>query len=165
MLLAGFTPKTGCVLICDFSRGFVPPEMVKTRPVVVISRTECHGRRLCTVVPLSTTSPDPVLVWHVLLKQNPLPGTLAGTAVWAKCDMLYTVSFDRLDKPHRKTEGKREYLTLKLSAADLAAVFDGVRAYLPSPRRALDADLVDDGIDHFTQSQASQQDITIPPWA
>jgi uncharacterized protein YifN (PemK superfamily) len=76
-----------------------------------------------------------VLAWHILLTQNPLPGTPPDILVWAKCDMLYTVSFDRLDKPHRKTAGKREYLTLKLCAVDLAAVFDGVRAYLPSPSR------------------------------
>ncbi|WP_350029107.1 type II toxin-antitoxin system PemK/MazF family toxin, partial [Caballeronia sp. GAFFF1] len=63
------------MLMCDFSRGFVPPEMVKKRAVVVISRSETHGRRLCTVVPLSTTAPAPALAWHVLLTQNPLPGT------------------------------------------------------------------------------------------
>jgi mRNA interferase MazF len=46
----------GQILICDFSSGFVEPEMVKVRPVVVISpkpRKSIHS--LCTVVPLSTT--------------------------------------------------------------------------------------------------------------
>lgn len=160
MLLAGFTPKTGHVLMCDFERGFVPPEMVKIRPVVVISRTETHGRRLCTVVPLSTTSPEPVLAWHTLLTQNPLPGTPPGTAVWAKCDMLYTVSFDRLDKPHRKTGGKREYLTLKLCSVDLAAVFEGVRAYLPSPpRQTMAAPVAQPAIAAPVRDSAF-----VPPW-
>lgn len=124
--------KTGHVLICDFERGFIPPEMVKVRPVVVISRASTHHRQLCTIVPLSTTPPSPVEAWHIALTQHPLPHLGNGNSVWAKCDMIYTVSFDRLDRPHRKIAGKREYITAKLSADDLAAVFNGVRAYLPS---------------------------------
>jgi uncharacterized protein YifN (PemK superfamily) len=128
--LGTFYPKPGQVLICDFERGFIPPEMVKRRPVVVISRAETHGRRLCTVVPFSTTAPEPTAPWHVLIANNPLPDTLAYTAIWAKCDMLYTVSFDRLDKPHRKTRSGREYLSVRLAPDDLAEVLAGVRAYL-----------------------------------
>lgn len=130
MPLTSFYPKTGHVLICDFDRGFIQPEMVKRRPVVVISRPETHARKLCTVVPFSTTAPDPVLPWHVAIKNNPLPDTLSYTSVWAKCDMIYTVSFERLDKPHRKTRNGREYLSLRLGADDLSDVLDGVRAYL-----------------------------------
>lgn len=160
MLLGSYSPKTGQVLMCDFSRGFVPPEMVKKRAVVVISRSETHGRRLCTVVPLSTTAPAPALAWHVLLTQNPLPGTPIGTAVWAKCDMLYTVSFERLDKPHQKAAGRREYLTLKLCAPDLAAVFDGVRAYLPSPpKQAMAAPVAQPAIAAPVRDSAF-----VPPW-
>ena len=52
-----FHPKPGHVLICDFNTGFRPPEMVKKRPVVVISESR---QQLVTVVPLSTTEPNPI---------------------------------------------------------------------------------------------------------
>jgi len=126
--------KTGNVLICDFDRGFIPPEMVKVRPVVVISRASTHYRRLCTIVPLSTTPPNPIEAWHVPLVQHPLPYWSNDNQAWVKCDMIYTVSFDRLDRPHRKRGGKRIYLTEKVSVEDLAAIFNGVRAYLPSEK-------------------------------
>lgn len=128
--LGKFYPKAGHVLICDFERGFVEPEMVKPRPVIVVSKSELHGRRLCTVVPLSTTAPHVEHDWHVLLTQNPLPETLGYKQIWAKCDMVYTVSFDRLDKPHKKAKGKREYFTVRLNQADLNSVLNGIIAHL-----------------------------------
>jgi uncharacterized protein YifN (PemK superfamily) len=130
LALIGFFPKHGHVLVCDFSTGFVLPEMVKNRPVVVISREDTHGRRLCTVVPLSTTAPSPIQPWHVLIQSNPMGEQSIATTVWAKCDMLYTVSFARLNKPHRKKQGKREYFLPKLLPAEIEAVRDGVSAYL-----------------------------------
>lgn len=51
-----YFPKQSHVLKCDF-KGFVAPEMIKVRPVVIISPSSRHGVRLCTVVPLSTTPP------------------------------------------------------------------------------------------------------------
>jgi hypothetical protein len=74
-------------MICDFERGFVPPEMVKVRPVVVISRTSTHENGLCTIVPLSTTPPQRAKSWHVQLKRDPTPYLNSGQQVWAKCDM------------------------------------------------------------------------------
>lgn len=128
MPLGFYFPRPGDVLICDYSTGFIAPEMVKHRPVVVVSGRERHGRRLCTIVPLSTTDPKPVESWH----QN-IPVIIPGwNAVncWAKCDMLATVSFDRLDKPHTKTRNGRNYHTVRLAAADLAAVRASVLSYL-----------------------------------
>ncbi|TAM88997.1 MAG: hypothetical protein EPN41_04700 [Candidimonas sp.] len=52
--------RTGEIVICNFDTGFRVPEMVKQRPVVVISKTSTHARGLCTVVPLSTTLPVPM---------------------------------------------------------------------------------------------------------
>ena len=49
--------------------------------------------------------------------------------MWAKCDMLATVSFDRLNKPYIKTRSGRNYVTHKLDATDIAAVFACLRAY------------------------------------
>lgn len=128
MPLHGFYPKPGHILLCDFGRGFVAPEMVKTRQVVVISPATTHIRRLCTVVPLSTTAPSPEEDWHYLIKKNHRAEDIQ--QVWVKGDMLYTVSFDRLDKLHRKTRKGREYFVPMLDTTDLDGAMHAVRAYL-----------------------------------
>ena len=68
-----FPPKQGSFLQCDF-RGFIEPEMTKKRPVIVISTPTLHGEgnKLATIVPLSTTHPDPVKEYHYLLKNIPI---------------------------------------------------------------------------------------------
>lgn len=100
--------------------------MVKRRPVVVISPADTHARHLCTVVPLSTTEPTIEREWHVLLEGNPLPETWSFTQVWAKCDMLYTVAFQRLDKPHQKDRAGRQYFSPRTTEKDLSRILDGV---------------------------------------
>gem|GEM_PF-2554664 len=101
-------------------------------PVVVISRTATHSSRLCTIVPLSTTAPQPIETWHVPLLINPLKNTHTEPKVWAKCDMLYTVSFDRLDLPAPLNQPHSQRgLTPRLSSRDLDAIFRGVKNYLP----------------------------------
>lgn len=124
-----YYPKQSHVLRCDF-KGFIAPEMVKVRPVVVISPSARHGSKLCTVVPISTTPPNPVSPWHIKLSQNPNPLETENVEVWAKCDMLYTVSFARLDKFHRKTRNGREYLAPSMNREDFQRVLNGVKAYL-----------------------------------
>jgi len=89
-------PKAGYVLMCNFA-GYVAPEMVKARPIVVVSPNHLRRPGLVSVVPLSTTPPDPVEAYHYKLTGNPVPGSSAGE-VWAKCDMLATVSLTRLDR-------------------------------------------------------------------
>ena len=129
MALGLYIPRPGDVLICDYSTGFVVPEMVKHRPVVVISGRERHARGLCTVVPLSTTDPVPPEAWHHCLDVS-IPGW-ATARCWAKCDMLSTVAFARLTKPHTKTRAAgREYHTVRLAPLDLAAVRNAVLRYL-----------------------------------
>ncbi len=118
-------------MLCDFTRGFVAPEMVKIRKVIVISPAATHGRRLCTVVPISSTAPEAMQDWHYILRTNPL-ATDGHRQLWAKCDMLYTVSFDRLDKLHRRTRrGGREYFVPRLTQEDLSGVIAAIKAYLP----------------------------------
>lgn len=142
--------KTGEVVFCDFD-GLHEPEMVKRRPVIVISRTATHWRNLCTIVPLSSTAPERRQPWHVELSRNPLRGHLPGDhpfqladQVWAKCDMLYTMAFDRITRPHVRQGGQRSYPPVRLPGGDLAAVFEGVRAYLPTP--------------------PASPPVTVPPW-
>jgi mRNA interferase MazF len=120
----------GTVLRCDYSRGgFQPPEMVKARPVVVISPRLPHRDWLCTVVPISTTYSGRDLAYEVRLEFNPpLPEPFSSEVAWAKCDMLATVGFARLDmfRTARDQTGKRKYIKPKLGPADLARVQQGV---------------------------------------
>lgn len=118
-----FHPKKGTVLCCDFSRGFQPPEMVKVRPVVVIT-PQLPGRPgLCTVVPLSTVEPAPMQAYHHKMDPDSLTPKLQKADCWAKCDMLYTVGLERLDRIRDKqADGKRIYATGKATESDIQAI-------------------------------------------
>lgn len=116
-----FRPKRGQILICDFDTGFRPPEMIKVRPVVVVSPRRRTGPGLCTVVPLSSAKPEPPEPYHHPL--SPLAYPPARGPMWAKCDMLATVSCARLDRVMvRLPCGKREYRALEMPEADMAAI-------------------------------------------
>nr|VFJ47699.1 MAG: Uncharacterized protein YifN, PemK superfamily [Candidatus Kentron sp. FW]VFJ62998.1 MAG: Uncharacterized protein YifN, PemK superfamily [Candidatus Kentron sp. FW] len=119
-----FHPSPGMVLICDFNTGFKAPEMIKRRPVVVISPRLRRSRQLCTIVPLSTTAPNPVETFHHRMSPQSLPGKLAEKESWAKCDMLYTVSLERLDRVMigRDRQGNRIYVAEGVTANDLTAI-------------------------------------------
>ncbi len=126
MLSINFHPKPGHVLICDFNTGFRPPEMVKKRPVVVLSRSH---QQLVTVVPLSTTEPNPIEKWHHELREASLPASLRRTKHWAKCDVVVTVAFWRLDRVcigKHPTTGKRMYVSHVVSPEDFAAIRQSV---------------------------------------
>jgi mRNA interferase MazF len=90
-----FQQTPGMVLICDFC-DTIPPEIWKIRPVVIISAPNVRRYNLSTVVPLSTTRPPVICAHHVLLRPPPYPS--AGRDVWAKCDLVMSVSHTRLDR-------------------------------------------------------------------
>jgi uncharacterized protein YifN (PemK superfamily) len=115
-----FHPEIGTILICDFD-GFIEPEMVKRRPVIVISPRFKNRNGLCTIVPLSTTLPKPVMPYHYKLKlDEPLPAPFDSPFQWVKADMVATVCFTRLFFPKEKdAEGKRENLYRTIEAIDL----------------------------------------------
>lgn len=115
-----FQPKRMAILICDF-RGFVEPEMIKMRPVVVLRAHKRNGK-LVTIVPLSTTRPTHLEDFHVELPFCPLPGVLSSTRVWAKCDMIYTVSIDRLAKYRFQSES----FSLSVGGQEFSAIERGV---------------------------------------
>jgi len=99
--------------------------MIKTRPVVVVTKEHRGRPTLCTVVPLSTTRPDPVLAFHVRIDEQRLPRVMSNHATWAKCDMLYTLSLDRLDRircGRNRATGQRVYETGRISVEELAMV-------------------------------------------
>jgi len=122
-----FHPGPGTIVICDFSAGFRPPEMVKVRPVVVISPRR-RSVQLVTVVPLSSVAPVPAEPWHYQLPPGAYPP--ARGAIWAKCDVVATVGLARLDRVKAKIQGRRVYQTFQLGDVDLAAILAGVRAAL-----------------------------------
>jgi uncharacterized protein YifN (PemK superfamily) len=122
-----YQPRPGEVVICDF-HGYVAPEMIKRRPVVVLARNR-RNRQLVTIVPLSTTAPEPIGPWHHPLAESPLPNA-RGVACWAKCDMVATVALPRLD---RCKAGRGTYVVPKLPEADLAAIRVAVAIALGVP--------------------------------
>jgi uncharacterized protein YifN (PemK superfamily) len=120
-----FAVPPGTLILCDYDTGFRPPEMVKRRPVVVISPRLPHRDQLCTVVPLSTTPPIVELPYVCRLDLvETLPAPFNAAAEWAKADMLATVAFWRLDllRTKRDATGKRKYLKPMLSPEDLRRV-------------------------------------------
>ena len=117
-------PESGTIVICDF-KGFVPPEMVKRRPAIVISPRLRNRSSLCTIVPLSTTPPTHIMPYHHKLVVDPvLPEPYNEKFHWVKADMLYTVSFDRLFLPFKgkDDQGKRIYDVRVIDKADLIKI-------------------------------------------
>ena len=105
-------PYTGTVLLCDFNLGFVEPEMVKRRPVVVLSPKIAARPGLCTVVALSGKAPIPVMPYHCQIDIRPeLPQEFSSNGVWVKGDMIYAVGLHRLDfiRTGKTPAGKRTY--------------------------------------------------------
>ena len=86
-----YLPNQGEILICDFDDSAIGAEMIKRRPVVVISRHEAHRFKLCSVISLSTTPPNPVEKWHYNMPHLRVSGWSANDCVWAKCNMISTV--------------------------------------------------------------------------
>ncbi len=120
-----YHPKTGTIVICDYNTGFTSPEMTKRRLAVVISPQFKRRNNLCTVVPFSTTPPNPIMPYHYLLHLNPtLPPPYNSTEQWVKADMLATVSFQRLSLPFsgKGADGKRQYIKKVLTGHDFKSI-------------------------------------------
>jgi len=126
-------PPTGSLLMCDFTQGFRPPEMIKHRLVVVLS-PKIRGRPgLCTVVALSTTPPIPEMPYHCTIDIRPrLPAHFQSDGIWVKGDMIYAAGFHRLDFIRRGKDatGKRLYYNHLISREDMnrirACVLSGI---------------------------------------
>jgi uncharacterized protein YifN (PemK superfamily) len=116
-----YVPDAGTIIQCDFSKGFEPPEMVKKRPVIVVSPPIHNRRDLCTVVPMSTTEPHQMMKYHYEMTFDPpLPYPYDKERFWVKCDMIYSVGIGRLDFLYKKNEnGSRNYDKRIVSKADL----------------------------------------------
>jgi mRNA interferase MazF len=124
--------------MCDFSMGgFVPPEMVKRRPAVVLVGRLPHRNNLCTVVPLSGTESPADRLYHCRIElEAPLPEPFSQAVWWAKSDMLATVGFNRIDlfRTDRDLHGKRKYLSgLKVGERQFADIRRSVLHALGMP--------------------------------
>ena len=123
-MMLKFHPEPGTIIVCNFE-GFKEPEMVKARPVVVISPRLKRRHGLLTVVPLSTLEPVPFMDYHCRIElTQPLPAPFNRAVMWAKADMIYNVGFHRLDllRTGRDSTGKRRHLTPRLSEETLAQI-------------------------------------------
>ena len=121
-----YSPRVGALLMCDFGAGFKPPEMTKRRPVVVLAKPS-DSTRLCVVVPLSTVAPATPKPFRHQMDPKSVPASLGAQPSWAKCDMLYTVSWERLD---RVRVSKRKFGSVDVCAEDLDAIRLGVKKAL-----------------------------------
>jgi mRNA interferase MazF len=117
-----FLPRQATVLICDFSTGFIPPEMVKRRPVIIISPRLHERRGPHLVVPLSNTRPDEILAHHVRLRAGRYSFLRPGVDSWVKCNLIAAVAPVRLD---RLRQG-RHWIAPMIDRADFEAVQLGV---------------------------------------
>lgn len=118
-----FQPSPGTILNCDFS-GYIVPEIVKTRQVVVVWKHKSNAK-LVYVVPLSTTPPYvPQLAVELpclpIVRQDQDPNT----RIWVKCDMIYTVSTDRLAMPVNRASRRvaAAPININISTPDLMLV-------------------------------------------
>lgn len=109
--------------MCDFSRGFNPPEMVKKRPVIVFKRSS--RERLVIVVPISTVTPNPIKKYHFQMPNVELPNSayFKNKQSWLKGDMIYTVGWHRLELVRLgHVNGQRKYHTACVSLATLGEI-------------------------------------------
>lgn len=121
-----YYPSQGEVVWCNYASGFVAPEMIKPRPVVIISPRLRRRSDLATVVPLSTTEPEPIEDHHYCLALvTSLPAPFDSPTMWVKGDMVATVSLSRLDRfrDGRITgSGARKYRTGNVTAAQFVEI-------------------------------------------
>src|SRR4030088_3208364 len=110
-----FHPNSGEVLMCDFD-GNIVPEIVKLRPVVVVSADHSSGTPICLVVPFSTRPPSVLKPVHFYVPAGRYP--FGEVDQWVKGDLITHVSFMRLDRIRIGSRYKR----WKLPHADFIEV-------------------------------------------
>ena len=121
-----YHPRAGQVLMCDF-QGFRVPEMVKTRPVIVVSPKLPHRHDIVAIVPISLTAPRHSLPFVIRLSKNYHPLEADDLPCWAKCDLLINLGRWRLNG---FKIGRRKWASTQVTGDDLDAVRNGVKAGL-----------------------------------
>ena len=125
-----FTPQRGAILMCDFERAFVPPEMPKMRQAIVISIKDMNHRYakaagICTLVPVSSKRPKDQGPEDVLIPLGKYWSFSLDS--WAKCSMICCMSHERLDLVLR---GGRRHPSEFLDEADMQRISAAVRHVL-----------------------------------
>ena len=127
-------PGAWRIMMCDFSTGFIKPEMVKRRPIITISKSRNDGAKLCTVLPISSTAPSIVRDFHYQLPNSEMPKTLqdAHEECWVKIDMIQTVAFSRLTMlwSGRDANGGRVYQTSPIGNEHKVAISEKLSSRL-----------------------------------
>lgn len=113
-----FHPSAGQIFVCDFN-GFKEPEMVKSRPIIVVSPRLPYRSEIVAIVPISLTAPKHDLPFCYRLSKNYHPKEPDDLACWAKADMLMNIGTYRLSA---FKVGRRKYTYPALTAEDLAGV-------------------------------------------
>ncbi|WP_083764405.1 MULTISPECIES: type II toxin-antitoxin system PemK/MazF family toxin [Chelativorans] len=95
-----FAPKRGAILMCDFDRACVPPEMDKFRQVLVVSKNEFNYRHArlagtCVVVPFTTKAPRTAGPEDIFFPVGSYWSLTENS--WLRGKLICTVSHDRLD--------------------------------------------------------------------
>lgn len=124
-----YYPNRGDILICDYT-GFKQPEMTKIRPVIVISPRFRSRANLCTVIPLSTTPPNPCEEYHFQLNlERKLPQPFESRTPWVKSDMINSVSLERLSliRCGKGPNGERKYYRAKISDNELSTLEEKIK--------------------------------------
>jgi mRNA interferase MazF len=101
-----FYPRAGQVFVCDFS-GFKEPEMVKPRPIIVVSPRLPYRSEIAAIVPISLTQPRHELPFCYRLSKNYHPDERDDLPCWAKADMLMNIGLYRLSA---FKVGRRQYV-------------------------------------------------------
>ncbi|MCU1197522.1 type II toxin-antitoxin system PemK/MazF family toxin [Stenotrophomonas maltophilia] len=121
-----YHPRPGEIFMCEFPQEYLHGEMVKKRPVIILNKKMDGRPTLVNVVPISMTPPDIVCAHHVPIGRMSMPKGLRDQEGdrWAKCDMVYTMSIQRLDfvRGHRSNSGARVRDAGALPPATLLAV-------------------------------------------
>lgn len=123
-------PPRGEILICDFDlTGHVPPEIRKTRRVVVVSprsQNHRHGQNpgRCVVVPFSQTAPPRPSPADVSFPQGSYESLDGET--WCTCGVVMAVSHTRLNRVRKGSNA----LADKVSPGDMARIEAGLRSAL-----------------------------------
>jgi uncharacterized protein YifN (PemK superfamily) len=123
-----FFPPEGTVLLCDFTGGFRPPEMIEVRPTIVISKKSTN-RGTCVVVPISSkeSRDDRAIVVPIQMAKYPF----LRKDGWAKCHAPATVSVTRLYLLRDAQTGRSlDTRGTTIDADDLAAVRNGVARFI-----------------------------------
>lgn len=108
--------------MCNF-KGFKVPEMVKPRPIIIVSPKLPYRSEIVTVVPISLTPPLRPQPYAVQLSKNYHPEEEDDLPCWAKCDMIMNISRERLNG---FKVGRRKWVNPQATADDLMAVKLGV---------------------------------------